>query len=113
MQEFVAFSIVIVLLLAGYWSLVIFPRQRTFKKHNQYVRTMQVGDEVITLGGIIGELTALDPDSGIAYVKIAEGIEVKMLSVTLDRPFIPEEVSISARIGVEPGIEAQMERRGS
>jgi len=113
MQEFVAFSIVIVLLLAGYWSLVIYPRQRTFKKHNQYVRAMQVGDEVITLGGIIGQLTALDAEAGIAYVKIAEGVEVKMLSISLDRPFEPEEVAVSARIGIEPGAEAQLERRGN
>jgi|SRR5579859_122871 len=111
MQEFVAFSIVILLLLAGYWSLVIFPRQQTFRKHNQYVRALKVGDEVITYGGIIGQLTRLDVDAGIAYVKIAEGIEVKLLSVALDRPFKPEEVSLSAKIGIEPGAETQLEQR--
>ena len=74
---------------------------------------MQVGDEVITLGGIIGHLTALDADAGVAYVKIAEGVEVKMLSVALDRPFEPEEVAVTAQIGVEPGSEAQLERRSS
>ncbi len=112
MQEFVAFSIVIVLLLAGYWSLVIFPKQRTFKKHNQYVRTLGIGDEVITYGGIIGQVISMDVDSGVAEVKIAEGVVVRMLTASLSRPYLPEDVSINARIGIEPGIEAQAERHG-
>jgi len=112
MQEFVAFSIVIILLLAGYWSLVIFPKQRTFKKHNQYVRTLGVGDEVITYGGIIGQIISMDVDSGVAEVKIAEGVIVRMLTASLSRPYLPEDVSVNARIGIEPGIEAQAERRG-
>ncbi len=52
MPEFVAFSVVILLLLGGYWSMVVFPKQRAFKKHNVYVRTLGPGDEVITFGGI-------------------------------------------------------------
>lgn len=112
MQEFVAFSIVIILMLAAYWSLVIFPKQRTFKKHNQYVRTLGVGDEVITFGGIIGQVISMDADSGVAEVRIAEGVVVRVITAALNRPYQPEEVSLNARIGVEPGVEAQVERRG-
>ena len=111
-QEIVAVLVVLVLVLAGYWSLVIFPRQQAFKKHNQYVRTMHVGDEVITFGGIIGQITKLDADAGIAYVRIADGVEVKLLTAALTRPYTSDDVSLNARIGVEPGVEAQLQRRG-
>jgi preprotein translocase YajC subunit len=111
MQEFVAFSIVIVLLLAGYWSLVIFPKQQAFKKHNNYVKTLGVGDEVITFGGIIGQITQMDTASGVAYVKIADGVEVKVITASLTRPYVPEEVATSAQVGIEPEIERQLERR--
>ncbi len=107
MEEFVAFSVVIILMLAAYWSLVIFPKQRAFKKHNLYVKTLGVGDEVITFGGIIGKITMMDAESGVAYVQIAEGVEVKVITASLTRPYLPEEVALNARIGVEPGIEAQ------
>jgi preprotein translocase subunit YajC len=102
MGEFVAFSMIILLLLAAYWSLVIFPRQRDFKRHNNFVRTLKVGDEVITFGGIIGHVTLLDPEHGVAYVKIADGVEVKVLSAALSRPYVREEVAANAQIGVEP-----------
>ena len=56
MQEFVLLGIVLVLGLGAYWSLVIFPRQRDFQKQQKYVNTLNVGDEMITFGGIIGRV---------------------------------------------------------
>ncbi len=112
MPEFVAFSVVIVLLLAGYWSLVIFPKQRDFKKHNQYVTTLHIGDEVITFGGIIGKITQMETEAGVAFVEIADGVTVKVITASLTRPYVPDEVSLNARIGIEPGVEAQLEKRG-
>lgn len=99
--EIVAVAIVLTLALAGYWSLVIFPKQRDFKKHNQYVRSLATGDEVITYGGIIGTITRMDGDAGVAWVKIAEGVEVKVLTAALSRPYVPEEIASNAAIGVE------------
>jgi len=113
MGEFVAFSFIIVLLLAGYWSLVIFPKQREFKKHNQMVTGLHTGDEVITFGGIIGTITQIEPEAGVAFVKIAEGVIVKCITASLSRPYIPDDVSMAARIGLEPGIENQLEKSKS
>jgi len=112
MPEFVAFSVVILLLLGGYWSLVVFPKQREFKKHNQYVQTLGPGDEVITFGGIIGTITRMEAETGVAYVKIAEGVEVKAITASLTRPYIPEEVALHAQVGIDPEAEAKV-RRGA
>ena len=111
MAEFVAFSVVIILLLGAYWSLVIFPKQREFKKHNQYVRTLGLGDEVITFGGIIGTLRRVDSEHGVAYVQIADGVEVKMLTAALTRPYQPDDVALNAQVGVEPGAETRIQSR--
>jgi preprotein translocase subunit YajC len=101
MPEFVAFSTIILLMIAAYWSLVVFPKQRDFKKHNLYVQTLSVGDEVITYGGIIGTISRMDTDAGVAYVKVADNVELKMLTAALTRPYIPDEVAASATIGVD------------
>jgi preprotein translocase subunit YajC len=113
MGEFAAFSFVIILMLAAYWSLVIFPKQRDFKKHNQMVTTLGPGDEVITFGGIIGTVVSVDAESGVALIRIAEGVEVKCITASLTRPYVPDEVRINARIGIEPGIENQLPKRSS
>ncbi len=110
MPEFVAFSVVILLLLGGYWSLVVFPKQRAFKKHNEYVRLLGPGDEVITFGGIIGTITSMDSDAGVAYVRIAEGVEVKVLTAALTRPYVPDEVALYARVGIDPAAEKEVRR---
>jgi len=108
MPEIVAFSLIVILLLGGYWSFVILPKQRAFKKHNQYVQTLGVGDEVITFGGIIGTITGMDVEAGVAYVKIADGVEVKMLTAALSRPFDAEDVSLNAQVGIDPAAEAKL-----
>src|SRR5690349_20258076 len=107
MPEFVAFSVVILIIMGGYWSLVVFPKQREFKKHNQYVRTLAVGDEVITFGGIIGTITSLDTEAGVAYVNIADNVEVKILTAALTRPYQPDDVALNAQVGVDPSAEAR------
>ncbi len=111
MPEFVAFSVVILLLLGAYWSLVVFPKQREFKNHNQYVRTLGPGDEVITFGGIIGTITAMDTDAGVAYVKIAEGVVIKVLTAALTRPYVPDDVALHAQVGVDPTAEDKVRRQ--
>ncbi len=110
MPEFVAFSMVILLVLGGYWSLVVFPKQREFKKHNEYVRTLGPGDEVITFGGIIGTITSMDAEAGVAYVRVADGVELKVLTAALTRPYIPEDVALHARVGIDPEAEKQIQR---
>src|SRR5688572_20348014 len=94
--EIVAVGIVLILILAAYWSFVVFPKQRDFKKHNNYVLTLRVGDEVITYGGIIGTIARMDQDSGLAWVKVAENVELKMLTAALTRPYVPDEVAANA-----------------
>jgi preprotein translocase subunit YajC len=108
MPELVAFTLVMLILMGGYWSLVVFPKQRAFKKHNIYVRTLQPGDEVITYGGIVGTLISLDSEAGVAYVKIADGVEVKVLSAALSRPYQPDDVALHAQVGIDPAAEKEV-----
>lgn len=111
MGEFVAFSIVLILLLGGYWSLVVLPKQRAFKKHNQYVRTLGPGDEVITFGGIIGRIMSMDSEAGTAQVEIADGVQVKVLTAALSRPYQPDDVALNAQVGIDPKAESRIRSR--
>lgn len=113
MGEFIGFTFIMLVLLAGYWSFVILPRQRMFRKHNKYVQTLKAGDEVITAGGIIGTISRIEAERGVAYVTIAEGIEVKVLTTALSRPFDAEEVALTSQIGIDPEAEQKLRERGA
>lgn len=100
-MESIFFLTLILIFMAGYYSLVVMPKQRAFKKHFQYVSTLREGDEVITYGGIIGTITQLDVEDGVARVRIAEGVEVRILVTALLQPYNPEEIAQNARIGLD------------
>lgn len=100
-MEIVGTLVVLLLVIAAYWSLVILPRQQEFKKHQHFVRTLQPGDEVVTYGGIIGTLVSFEPDLGEATVRIADGIEVRMITAALTQPYNPAELARNAQIGLD------------
>jgi preprotein translocase subunit YajC len=93
MNEFVVLAIVMILALGAYWSLVIFPRQREFQKQQKYVGALREGDEMITFGGIIGTVQRLDVEAGIAYLEIADGVTIRVVTASLMRPYKPEELA--------------------
>jgi preprotein translocase subunit YajC len=100
MNEFVLLGLVLVLGLGAYWSLVVFPRQRDFQKQQSYVSTLKPGDEMITFGGIIGRVTDIEAEKGIAYIEIADGIIIRVLAASLMRPYDPEEIARNAELGM-------------
>lgn len=99
MDEIILLGVVLILGLGAYWSLVIYPRQRDFQKQQQYVSTLNPGDEMITFGGIIGRVVTVEPEKGIATLEIADGVVVRVLVASLMRPYDPEELAQSAERG--------------
>lgn len=86
-MEYIFYLTIILIIIAGYYSLFIMPRQYAFKKHQQYVMSLKVGDEVITHGGIIGTITQLDEEVGVARIQIAPGVEVRIIAAALVRQY--------------------------
>jgi preprotein translocase subunit YajC len=97
MEEIVVLGVILLLGLGAYWSLVIFPRQRDFQKQQKYVRTLSIGDEMITYGGIIGKVVSIEAEQGTAHLEIADGVIIKVLSASLMRPYDPEEIAENAQ----------------
>ena len=101
MEEFVLLGLILILLLGAYWSMVIFPRQRDFQKRQKFARALGVGDEVITYGGIIGKVVDIDSAKGVAYVDIADGITIRLITAALMQPYDPDEIAKAANQGVD------------
>ncbi|MBF0218291.1 MAG: preprotein translocase subunit YajC [Gammaproteobacteria bacterium] len=65
-----------IILFIVFYFLLIRPQQKRTKDHAKMVAALQVGDEVITSGGLIGRVTHL----GESYigVALAESVEVTL-----------------------------------
>jgi preprotein translocase subunit YajC len=100
MQEVVLLAVVMVLGLGAYWAMVVFPKQRDFQKRQRYVRSLAEGDEVVTYGGIVGKVIAIESDKGIARVEIADGVVVRLITAALVQAYDPEAFAKAARAGL-------------
>lgn len=65
-----------ILLLVVFYFLLIRPQQKRVKEHKQMVSELKKGDEVVTSGGLAGELTEVG--DSFVQLQIAEGIEVQI-----------------------------------
>ena len=103
MPEFILVFAILALILGVYWALIIFPRQRAFQHKQKIVRSLHVGDEIVTYGGIVGKIIEIDVDQGISRVEIADGVQIKLLTAALQQAFDPEELAYNARLGIKNG----------
>jgi preprotein translocase YajC subunit len=100
MQEFALLAFVMLLALGAWWSLVTFPKQRDFAKRQQFARSLAEGDEVITYGGVIGRVLAIDAEQGIAKIEIADGVIIRVITAALMQPYDAKEIAENARRGL-------------
>ena len=59
------------------WVLLILPQQRRMRQHQEVIASLQVGDEVVTAGGIYGTITSVDEDT--LAVEVAPGVVLRVL----------------------------------
>ncbi len=59
-----------------FYFLLIRPQQKRQKEHKNMVGGLAKGDEVVTMGGLLGKVTAVDDN--FLTVEIAKGIDVKV-----------------------------------
>lgn len=63
-------------LFVVFYFLLIRPQQKRQKEHKNMVAELAKGDEVVTMGGILGKITAVDDN--FITVEIAKGTEVRV-----------------------------------
>jgi len=71
--------IVLVALFALFWLLVIRPQRRRVQDQRTLHESLEVGDEIVTLGGLLGRVKAIDETDDTLEVEIAPGTNVKVV----------------------------------
>jgi preprotein translocase subunit YajC len=66
----------LIALLAVFYFLILRPQQKRAKEHANMVSALQKGDEVTTVGGILGKVTKVGEEN--VLVEIASGVEVQV-----------------------------------
>ncbi len=70
--------IIIVAMFALLWLLLIRPQRQAQAKRERMVSEVDVGDEILSSGGLYGTVRGVGDDADELFVEIAPGLEVRM-----------------------------------
>jgi preprotein translocase subunit YajC len=68
------------------WLIVVVPQNRARKTQQEVIADVKPGDEVVTVGGMVGKLTYLNQDEDIARIEIAKGVEIRIIPAAISHP---------------------------
>ena len=83
--------IVLVALFVGFWLLVIRPQRRRAQEQRTLHESVAVGDEIVTLGGLLGRVKAIDETDDTLEVEIAPGTNVRVVRRGVATVLTPEK----------------------
>jgi preprotein translocase subunit YajC len=94
-----SFFLLIIVAFVFLWFFLIRPQKRRQVQQQQMLNQLEPGDEVVTAGGIYGEITRVEED-GDVMLRIAPELEVKVarraIGGVLEKPTDPEQDSSEA-----------------
>jgi preprotein translocase subunit YajC len=86
------------------WVFVVLPQRRRMAAHERMVDDLKVGDEVLTAGGLFGDVTEIGEDE--VAVEVAPGVEVRVAARAIASIVPPETYEDD---GEEQGAEGDAE----
>ena len=83
----------LVLLVLAFLVLVVRPQRRQLAAHRALVTSLEVGDEIITTGGIHATIRAIDET--VLHVEVADGVVLRLArgAVASRVGPLPEEIA--------------------
>jgi preprotein translocase subunit YajC len=85
-----AFFLFVLAMLGVFYFLLIRPQRQQQRRQEQMLSALKPGDEVITAGGIYGEVKRLDPDR--VALEIDDDVEVVVAKRAIASVVPPEEL---------------------
>ena len=65
--------------------LMFWPQWQARRRRQKQMAELRVGDEVMTVGGIIGKLTYFNADENRARIEIAPEVEIRVVVAAISR----------------------------
>jgi preprotein translocase subunit YajC len=74
------------LLMGGvFYFLLIRPQQRRARAQQTLLRSVEVGDEIVTTAGVFGTIVAIDDETDVVTLEIAPGTQIRMVRAGIGR----------------------------
>jgi preprotein translocase subunit YajC len=91
--------LILALVLVAFYFMAVRPQNKRMQQQRQMQSSIQIGDEVLTAGGLVATVTKLGED--VITIELADGVETR-----LTRRFIVSKQEPESDIAVINGDEA-------
>ncbi|MBM3545265.1 MAG: preprotein translocase subunit YajC [Alphaproteobacteria bacterium] len=75
--------LIVILVFIGAMAFLVVPQLNRMNAHSKFLKTLKVGDRVVTIGGLVGTLTEVDGD--IIHIAFANMQPVPILRSAIER----------------------------
>ncbi|MDQ4094641.1 MAG: preprotein translocase subunit YajC [Actinomycetota bacterium] len=99
MQSPVGNLIFIFVLFLVFWLFLIRPQKKRMEAQRALIESIEEGDEIITMGGIVGTVRGLEDDE--MQVEVAPGTSIRILRSAVARKVVEEEPDEVGDVGEE------------
>ena len=82
--------IILPLLFGAMWWFTIRPQQQRLREQRALVAALELGDVVLTAGGIVGRITSLDDDEVLLDVGRGTPVEIRIVRAAVTKRILPE-----------------------
>jgi preprotein translocase subunit YajC len=103
--------VIIVILFALFWLLLVRPQRRRQAEQTALIQNVEVGDEIVTAGGLFGHVTSVADDE--LLVEIAPGTNVRIARRAVASIVGPEEEDEEDEEELEAGEEPEPEHEAA
>lgn len=86
-----SFLFVIAAMFLIMWLMLIRPQRQQQRRHAAMIEALKPGDEIITNGGIYGDVVAIEDDRVV--VEIAEDVEIEVVKRAVATVVPPEDAA--------------------
>ncbi len=86
--------VILVISLVTLGAFMFWPQYQARRRRQKQLAELSVGDEVVTIGGIIGKLTYLSTEEDRARIEIAPGVEMQVVLAAVSRTLGPKTSNV-------------------
>lgn len=85
--------LVMLLMLAGFWFLLIAPQRKRQKAHEKMLSALNPGDDVLTSGGLYATVAQVRDDRLV--LKVADGVKMEFHKSAVQSKINTEELTVA------------------
>jgi preprotein translocase subunit YajC len=85
--SFLSFMAPLFLIAIIFYFLLVRPQKRERQKQDQLLKALKKNDRVVTIGGIVGTIVNIEPESKVVTLKIDDNTRMIFLRSAIQGPF--------------------------